>query len=362
MSLRAALCACLLCGTTAMAEPVPSAAIIDRLVVASGSLDDADTVPELARTIRSFDAAFAELGDGLRAAATREARLSGDLARREAEISRLLGLLLRVDTGLPVVYAMHPASPVDAARAGMLTAEVRQALQTRAGQLRAELDELRALRAVEERAETVLATALTDADTARAALVAAMAGRADLDRRFSEDPVRTAILTSSMTTLDALIDGLPQISATPIVPFAGDGDDQAGGWALPAPGTVADRTGGTALRVSTAPQALVLAPVAGLVRYRGPLFDLGNAVILEPQADRYLILAGLETVMVSTGEAITEETPLGFMGGEWPEIGTFLSLAGDPTGAAPAETLYIEAREGGRPVDPATWFRTDKDG
>jgi len=34
----------------------------------------------------------------------------------------------------------------------------------------------------------------------------------------------------------------------------------------------------------------------------------------------------------------------------------------EPGGAALSETLYLEIRQGGSPVDPAPWFSVTKDG
>ncbi len=85
-------------------------------------------------------------------------------------------------------------------------------------------------------------------------------------------------------------------------------------------------------------------------------------MILEPQPETLFILSGLSEVYGEAGQVIPAGTPVGLMGGAVPEIGAILSLSGDGTGAERSETLYIEVREGGSPVDPETWFRTDKDG
>jgi septal ring factor EnvC (AmiA/AmiB activator) len=114
--------------------------------------------------------------------------------------------------------------------------------------------------------------------------------------------------------------------------------------------------------VATRPRALVTTPVAATIRYRGPLLDLGNVVILEPQADMIFVFSGLEEVFGETGEVLPAGSPVGLMGGEIPEIGAILSLSSDDTGTGRSETLYIEVRQGGNPVDPEIWFRTEKDG
>jgi septal ring factor EnvC (AmiA/AmiB activator) len=205
---------------------------------------------------------------------------------------------------------------------------------------------------------------------ARAELSMAIANRTDLPRRFTEDPVRTAILVSSSESLAAFADGLSEMSDTPISPDDSDVSDLKGRIDLPVQGVVLRRAGeadaaGIAregLILATRPRAIVTTPVAATIRYRGPLLDLGNVVILEPQADTLFVLSGMGEVFGEAGQVIPAGTAVGLMGGEAPEIGAFLSLSGDGTGTDRSETLYMEVRESGRPVDPETWFRTDNDG
>ena len=65
---------------------------------------------------------------------------------------------------------------------------------------------------------------------------------------------------------------------------------------------------------------------------------------------------------LGSGQVIPENSPVGLMGGTDPEIGSILSQSSDGTGNGRSETLYIEVRQGDDPVNPETWFRTDKDG
>ena len=114
--------------------------------------------------------------------------------------------------------------------------------------------------------------------------------------------------------------------------------------------------------IAARPRAMVVSPTAATIRYRGPLLDLGNVVILEPQADLLFVLSGLAEVFGEAGQVIPAGAPVGLMGGADPEVEAILSLTGDGAGTDRSETLYIEVREGGDPVDPETWFQTEKDG
>ena len=59
------------------------------------------------------------------------------------------------------------------------------------------LNDLAVLRALQETALATLSDGLRGAQEARAALSAAIAERTDLPRRFSDDPVQTALLLAS---------------------------------------------------------------------------------------------------------------------------------------------------------------------
>ena len=112
--------------------------------------------------------------------------------------------------------------------------------------------------------------------------------------------------------------------------------------------------------VATRPHALVTTPAAATIRYRGPLLDYGNIIILEPQSGILLVIAGLDVVYGETGEVLPGGSPVGLMGG--PETGAdgLLTDTQNDTGAARTETLYIEVRQDNVPVDPQDWFRTDE--
>ena len=85
-------------------------------------------------------------------------------------------------------------------------------------------------------------------------------------------------------------------------------------------------------------------------------------MILEPQPGLLFVLAGMAQVFGAPGQVLPEGSPIGLMGGNDPEIDAILSQSSDGSGHGRTETLYMEVREGKSPVDPETWFRTNKDG
>lgn len=349
-------------------------AAAEQIEAAALSLEEAasarDRVQALTQTVQAYEAGLAAMRDGLRQAALREGQLQRQLTAREAEIADLLGVLQTIGSAPPPVLLVHPAGPQGSARAGMMLADVTPALDARAADLRRDLDEVRTLRLLQEAAARTLEDGLAGVQQARASLSQAVADRTDLPRRFTEDPVRTAILIDSTETLEGFASGLSQMADQQITPTAADISGMKGQIPLPVLGLLLRRSGQAdaagiirpGVLIATSPRALVTSPTPATIRYLGPLLDLGNVVLLEPQADTLFVLSGLDVVYGQAGQVIPAGTPVGLMGGSDPEIGTILSTSSEGTGTARSETLYIEVREGIGPVDPEIWFQIDKNG
>lgn len=364
--------------TAALAQESPAAAAAraaEQLQAASGRLAAAegarDRVKALTETIRAYEAGLQAMREGLRRAARRETQLSRQLAAREGDVADLLGVITTIETSTPPVLMLHPSGPLGAARSAMMLAEVTPGLQARVNALKADLAEVQALRLLQQNAARQLEQGLQGVQQARTALSTAIADRQDLPQRFVEDDIQIKILLSSTETLTGFADGLAQIDEVDQLPEnTGDINDLRGSLQLPVSGLVLRSYGerdaaGIArpgILVATRPRALVTSPTAATIRYRGPLLDLGNVVILEPQPETLFVFSGLAEVFGETGQVIPEGTPIGLMGGVTPQASAILSLSGEGAGTERTETLYIETRMENSPVDPETWFRTGQGG
>ena len=370
LSLIAALAA----APAAAAEDPGTAAqaAAERLSQASILLDEADgarnRVRALTETIHAFEDGLEAMREGLRRAAIRQQTLAGELAARETEIARLLGALQTIGQSEGPALLLHPAGPLGTARSGMILADVTPALETRTAALRDTLDEVKVLRSLQENAADTLRDGLQGAQTARTALSQAIADRTDLPRRFTEDPVKTALLLASTETLEGFASGLSEIAVNEAPGSLPGIATRKGALPLPVQGRILRRAGepdaaGIArpgLVVAARPHALVTTPAAATVRYRGPLLDYGNVIILEPEAGILLVLAGLDVVYGTTGQVLPGGSPVGLMGGTAPGADALLIGNSAGTGADRSQTLYIEVRENNTPVDPETWFQTDE--
>lgn len=350
-----------------------------QLAEASIKLDKADgardRVKALTETILAYEAGLTAMRDGLRRAALREEQLSRKLKARDRETAAFIGVLQSLGAGPSPTVFLHPQGPTGTARAGMLLSEMTPILNARATELRNEVDEVQTLRLLQQQAADQLQLGLSEVQKARVALSTALAERTDLPIRFTEDPVRTAILIASTETLGAFASGLSQITENETEVDLPPLDDRIGGLQLPVKGLLlrgmneADAAGirRPGIIIATRPGALVNAPAAATIRYVGPLLDYGNVMILEPQTNTLFVFAGLDVTYGKAGQVISKGTPLGLMGGLQIEQSTensssTRSTVGDGAGNGRSETLYIEVRQQNVTQDPESWFRTDKDG
>jgi septal ring factor EnvC (AmiA/AmiB activator) len=362
--IRTAALLCLLAlplrAETVAEQATKASAELQQAVAALDAATEArDRVTALSQTIRAYESGLAALRGALREAALREATLTRAFDAKRDGIGRLLGVLATMEANPGPLLLLHPEGAVGSARSGMILADVTPALQTEAAALKVQLQELADLRALQLSAGEVLERGLATAQEARTELSKAISDRTDLPRRFTEDPEVLKGLLDSADTLDAFAAGLSPDTESD-TSFA----DEKGRLPLPALGTLlrrpdeADAAGvrrpGVAL--ATQARALVTAPWPATIRYRGPLLDYGNVMILEPGDGYLLVLAGMETLYGEVGEVVAAEAPLGLMGGPATASAEFVAGQPDGSGGRDTETLYMELRQGARPVDPTEWF------
>lgn len=358
--IRAAALALCLTFSPALADPVTRAleAAAD-LEAATRAMQEAtggrDQIAALTQTIQAYEDGLVALRDGLREAQLREATLTRQFEAENADVMRLLSVLLATGSFDPELGLLHPDGALATARAGMLLSEVTPRLGQDVARLRNDLDDLRALRRARQFGLLALEQGLQVAQEARVTLSAAIAARGPLPLRLVDDPMRLTMLANDAATLQEFA---AELEANPLPAM----DDPVGAL-MAAHGTLPLPVRGTLLRrfnqpdaagvarpgliLATAPQALVLAPWSATVRYAGSLRGQGQVVVLEPAEDMLMVLAGLGEVLVQTGEILPARTPLGLM----PAANAQTAETGQRS-----ETLYFEIRQAGNPIDPEPWL------
>jgi murein hydrolase activator len=320
-----------------------------------------DQVTALTATIAAHERGLEALRAGLRGASLREAEIARAFERESGRSQRMLAAMMSMGRVEGPALLLHPSGPLGTARAGMLVADLAPAIQAEADRLAALLAELRALRALRQNGITTLTEGLTSLQAARAELGQALAERRTPPPALTFDEQRLLALLESAQTLEALAAGLDRLP--PGAGAAAPGFAQARGTLpLPARASVLRRAGeadasGTrrpGLVLATEPGALVTAPWAGTLRYRGPLADYGNVILLEPDEGYLFLMTGLEVVYPQIGEVLPAGAPLGLMPGGLVAEVEFAPSAPDST--LRSESLYLEVRYRGRPIDPGDWF------
>lgn len=318
-----------------------------------------DRVTALTRTIKAYEDGLAALRAALRQAELRDDALTAEFQSKRDRIAQLLGVLARIDAEPGPLLLLHPAGPLGTVRSGMMLADVTPALQGEVEVLKGQLEELAQIRSLQQAAGQTLGKGLEAAQTARSALSQAMSDRTKLPKRFTEEPEVLKGLLQSADTLEAFASGLV-LDDQAVTQFG----EAKGILELPVRGTLLLRPNETDARGVTRPgltlatraAALVTSPWPATIRYRGPLLDYGNVMILEPGDGYLLILAGMGQVYGEVGEVVAQGAALGLMAGSETGIADLLAPATEGTGGRETETLYLEMRQGAAPVDPTDWF------
>ncbi len=372
-ALAAALALTAALPTAAEAPAGELAPRLARAAEAVASLEEARG-PALAAAVAAGAAALVGLGEARRAARAEAETLALDLAVRRVETARLMAALQAKVHGRPVPEALHPLGPLAAARAASMLAVLDPALEAEAARVRDVLGEIASARALEAEAAEALRDALPALDAARARLASALAPAVDGSGCCgAEAAVGTAVATlvresESLSDLAAALDrDAPEAEAAAPDGEAGATAPMALAW--PAAGRLAERYAARdaagvsrpGVALATAPLALVRAPAAGIVRYAGPFLEYGYVVVLEPRPGTQLVLAGLGMLAVHGGERVEAGALVGLVGGRPADPDEDVKAPRAAADATPWETLYIEVRDGGRPIDPEPWF-TDGSG
>ncbi len=95
----------------------------------------------------------------------------------------------------------------------------------------------------------------------------------------------------------------------------------------------------------TRPNARITAPADGWVVYAGTFRTYGQLLILNAGDDYHIVMAGMSRIDVQLGQFVLASEPVGAMGS---------APASDKRNSAPV--LYVEFRQGGRPIDPSPWW------
>ena len=218
-------------------------------------------------------------------------------------LSHLLTVLMRFRSDPPPALLVSPRDATRAVRAAILVKAITPALQARAKAYAKEAKEIARQRRL-----------------AAAADATEFSAQSDLAEDVASNP---------------LLEPAPQALVPPqslIPPVAGSVLHRFGD-------TLTDGGRANGLTFLTTAKAPVTSPCAGQVQYAGPVKGWGVILILRMAGGYHLVLAGLDHVTVSAGQAVVAGTAVGAAGDGGPKA------------------IYLEVRAGADPVDPSRWLK-----
>lgn len=325
-------------------------------------------IAALTSAIRAYELGLNAMRTALRGAAVQEREIAATLVMERETLAQLLGVIAALERAPAPMTLLHPDGPLASARAGALMAAMAPEMQSSVATLSGQLNQLRVINALRKDAESQLRVGLGALQAARGALNAALDQRdAEGQRqRVTVDPVAVEQLDNLLRAAESLTFFAEGLTALPAPELPGQVAflSLQGLLAAPVVGEIlrgfnaADAAGirRPGVIFSAQPLALVASPTAATVRYSGAFLNYGLVVILEPAPDYLITYSGLGRSFVTEGDVLAAGDPVGEMGGELPVAQEFLIETSSVTGASVAETLYMELRHMGAPVDPTPWF------
>jgi murein hydrolase activator len=290
-----------------------------------------------------------------------DSRLSAGFANDRVAVTRLLGVLERLQHDMPPALAMRPDDALGAARSAMLIGAYLPPVYAQAARLSLRIEALKHTRIALEQQQTQAADTAARLNIARSELDDLLAqkereaeGAAQTYGTLKSQLEQVARQAADFQALLARVKALRQKgeegAGTPdqsVVLVTAENTGSLGGLGKnsllePVVGsmTEAAETGNSGLSYATSPGAQVIAPADGKVLYAGPYHKAGQVLILEITTGYDVVLAGLGRVTVKPNDQL---------------------LAGEPVGTMPPDAaddrLYFELRHGGHGQSPAPWLK-----
>jgi septal ring factor EnvC (AmiA/AmiB activator) len=287
-------------------------------------------------------------------------RLSADFANDRVAVTKLLGVLERLQHDMPPALAMHPDDALGAARGAMLIGASLPPVYAQAARLSRRIDALKRTRLALEQQQTQAADTTARLNIARSELdelleqkekeaVAAAETYGTLKVQMEKVAREAADFQSLLARVRALRQKAEQAegsSGQGVVTVTAGNTGALGGLGKnsllePVVGTL--ENGSSGLSYTTRPGAQVIAPADGKVLYAGPYHKSGQVLILEITTGYDVVLAGLGRVTVKPNDQLLAGEPVG-------------TMSPDPV----EDRLYFELRHGGHGQSPAPWLKLNQ--
>jgi septal ring factor EnvC (AmiA/AmiB activator) len=348
---------------------------------------------ETSQKVREADEKIAEAETRLDAAQASERALRRSLTSRRGVLVEVLAALQRIGRRPPPAIVVRPEDMLTAIRTSILMGTMLPELKAEAEALAGDLATIVRLRGTVADERDTLArereAAVADRRRLERLVFVRQADLATAEKSLDDQRDKTASLANQAATLKDLIARMERDSAAakkaseeaakgpkqaqsaaqvaalagsafrdparlaPKIAFA----DARGVLNLPASGAITstygapDGFGGDekGVTISTAPGALVTAPVDGWVSFSGPFRSYRNVLIINVGGGYHMILIGMDRINVEVGQFVLAGEPLGMMTSAGSGVGESGRSSIKPA-------LYVELRKDGVPIDPGPWW------
>lgn len=332
----------------------------------------------LAKSIRKNEASLQKLEKRMVELEGEQSKIQGSLEGDQKSMARLILALQRLRRVPPEALFAKPGAPLEAAQSALLLGEIIPVLDKKANtlkdnltrlkeisdKLRADKEELlqtattlkneeREMSGLLKERETLYARTSDDLKSkqleieqisAKAQNLRDLVGRLQKNREEKEaqskerERNREKVKPESQESQEAAYD------PGPLTPLPPSGEAQ-----LPISGIIKTRFNeidaigaeSQGITITGRTNGLVVAPMAGQVRFAGPFKKYGNIVIIEHQGGYHSLIAGLEKIDTVVERNVSAGEPIGTL---------------KNTGNDGKPSLYYELRLEGKPVNPAKKF------
>ena len=251
----------------------------------------------------------------------------------------------------PEIMVIRPGSPVEFARTRMILKSTLPAMHNQAKDIETRLKTLEKLQ-VEMRRKKALASIVKEdlrakqkdmekqLNKRKKLLATTSKDRRAQEKRIAELKRKSKDLKSLITALDKD----PSLSDTDKSPLAAAFSKIKGNsFTMPVSGSIRTNYGeksstgkSEGVTVDSTPNAIVVAPYSGIVRFAGPFRSYKLMVIIEHKNGYHSLLAGLSEIYLPVGTKVLSGEPIG-------------KLKGDQSTKV---SLYYELRHNGKPTNP----------
>ncbi len=306
-----------------------------------------------------------ELDLGRLEAAIRED--DAEYRRNEQQFLRIAGALRRIRSNPPGVLAMHFADAQDAVRSTIVLRSLVPQLRVRAGQLRRKVADYNKRRRKSSKQREDIAAKAAQLRRTRQELAALLGRRIRLLAQTREEKAevrrRLVRLTREAETLQDLMTNLErENTGAPLPPVRAAAltrpdrlrrfREARGKVVAPVSARVVERFSDrdrlglavNGLRFAARAGAQAVAPYDGQIVFAGSFRSYGPILIIEHTDGYHSLIAGLARIDVVNRQWVLAGEPVGIVG----------------TTESPGARLYLELRQGGRPIDPQPWLAADK--